>query len=480
MSQQAHWRSESRLRVSASALPRQWPWSIVLAFGVALAGTVAVALLQGEKPFFNDSGGYWGLGAAFTVNGHFSLLNFSDPWKGYVLPLIDHGLQGLATDLLWTSSSIVKLFNAFLFALIGAVLAPAFSRTIWPRQPSWGFGRRLALTAILIVFWSGFLNFPLSDFPGLAAVLLALVALARIDSPGWMFVAGAALSVSINIRTAYLPLLPFTAVLVAWAWWDQRGTRHASTMHRVLCATLLVLGFAAASLPQSLSGHRYHHTWSFIPGASVPEPEIVYYNGGIGVQGYDTYVENGQAAVAMSYEYPAGRHLLEAQKEGKITSASQYAGLFVSHPTVMGGLLVSHVVNGLDPLYSTPYVENLHNAGRTWGRIAGFLLIFLTLLRLLWPAARRLMGPSRLRFLAALALCTLTTLISEMERRYMLPVYMISYVVALTPGWPNPIPSGVSGMRRFQTAGAIAIGFLVFTASVWYITDNAISHLRLS
>jgi hypothetical protein len=465
----------------ASVLPRRWPWSMVLlAFALAFGGTLAVAMLQGEKPFFNDSGGYWALASTFTANGHFSLLNFSDQTRGYVLPLINYVLETLESDLTWTSSSTAKLFNAFTFTLIGTVLAPALVKTVWPSRPSWGIGRRLGLTALLVTFWSGFLNFPLSDFPALATVLLALVAIARTDSPGWMLVAGIALGMTIDIRSAYTPLLPVAGVLVVWAWLDQRGTRHASALHRVLCAGLLIVGFSAVSLPQSLSAHRYYNTWSFIPASSLVEPASTFFTPGMSDQAYDTYVVNGEAAVSMNYGYPAGQRLLGEQKEGKISSTGQYIGLFFTHPLVMGNVILRHIVNGLDPLYSTPYVENLHNAGRVWGRIAGFLLLFVALLRVLWPAARRRLGPGRSRYLVALSLCCVATLPTSMERRYMLPVYLLSYMLALAGGWPNPIGPAAAGLRRFQAAAIIAVAFVAFTAVVWYITGDAIAHLRLA
>ncbi len=478
MSDHAQVGGEVRWRVKAGILPRRWSWSVVLAFGIAFTGTLLVAMLQGEKPFFNDAGTYWSAAATFTENGHFSLLNFNSLSIGYVLPLINHVLQTLATDLTWTSSSIVKVFNALTVALIGAVLGPAFMRSVWPEQQPWSLWRRLALTGLVIVFWSGFLNFPLSDFPGLAVGLLALVAVARTDSPGWMLLAGIAGGVAINMRPAYLLLAPAIVAIVAWTWFEQRGTQHASAARRALCAGLLLVGFAAVSLPQSLSAHRHGGSFSFIPESSALEPEQ-YYEAGMSMQAADTYVVEGRAAVAMQYLYPAGRRLLAEQKEGKVTDASQYVGLYVSHPLVMGGVIVGHVINGLDPLYSTPYVENLHNAGRTWGRIVGFLLVFLALVRLLWPAARRQLGRGHLRYLAALAVCCVPALPTGMERRYMLPVYLLSYMLALTPRWPNPIASSGTGFSRIRTPLALAVSLAAFTAVVWLVTGDAISHLTL-
>lgn len=459
------------------ALRPRWRYPASAAFAVAFLGTLAVAMLQGEKPFLTDAAGYWQLGTTFTVNGHFSLLNYSDPLKGYGWPLILYGLQTMASDFAWTASSVVKLFSVFTFALIGGVLGPELIRAVWPSQPRWGIARRLALTALLIVFWSGFLNTPLSDFPTLTAALLTLVAVARTDSPGWMLVAGAALALTINIRESYVPFAPGVVALVAWTWYEQRHSPHASTLRRALCVVLFVLGFAAVSLPQSLSAHRHHGTWSFIPGATVPEPPGVFWGAGLGLQGYDTYVINGEARVEMRYVYPAGERLLKEQKEEKITSTGQYLGLFVSHPLVMVGLVVRNVVNGLDPLYSTAYIENLHNEGRTWGRIAGFLLLFAALLRLLWPAARRLLGSGRLRYLAVLLLGCVSTFPIGGNRRYLLPVYLLIYVLALTPRWPNPIAGNGEGLRRLRTPAVIGLAFVVYAAFVWYITSDAINHL---
>jgi hypothetical protein len=481
MNQYEHSSGAVRGWAKVNVRPRTGPLTVSLALGVAFVGAFAIAMLQAEKPFFNDAGGYWQLGTTFTANGHFSLLNFSDPVKAYAWPLVTHLLQVLASEFGWTASFVAKLFNVVLLTLIGTVLGPALIQTVWPSQPRWGFVRRIALSGLLLVFWSGFLNFPLSDFPALAAAVLTLVAVARVDSPRWMFVAGAALALALDIREAYLPFVPAVLAIIVWAWFEQRGTQHASTAHRVLCGGCFLVAFAAISLPQSLSAHRYHGTWSFVPGASVAEPLGEFYGAGFETQAYDTFVVNGEARVSGKYVFPAGKRLLEEQKEDKVTTTNQYVGLYTSHPLVAGDMLVRHIVNGLDPLYSTPFVENLHNEGRSWGRIGGFLLVFIALLRLLWPAARRLLGPARLRYFVALAACCLTTVPTQMERRYMLPVYLLVYIVALTPRWPNPIGSASMGAwRRFQTPAVIVVAFLVFAGVVWYITNDAISHLVLT
>jgi hypothetical protein len=460
---------------SLSAALRGRPWSILATFGIVFAVTLIVALGQGLKTFYYDSGEYWRLGQTFTVNGHFSLLNFTSSGRGYALPLIDHGLQEIAEALVWNPSSLAKLFNVLLFALIGAVLAPRLAEIAWPRR-RWGPLSRLALVAFLLVFWRGYLNFPLSDFPALAMVLVALVSIARQDAPGWMLLAGVAGGLALDMRASYIMLEPILAILVIWAWFDQRGTRHASIARRALCAGLLVLGFAAASLPQSLSSHRHGFTWSPVPGATSSVASL-YLTPGMANQRYDTYV-GGDRPPQAYYEDASGAKLLQKQRGERIESTGQYVGLIVSHPVAMVSLLARHLINGLDARYSTVYVEQLDTDSISWPRIAGFLLVFLALARVLWPTARRRLGPAKWRYPVALLLCGATSVPTSVEARYMLPAYLLSYMLVLTPGWPNPVGPATAGvLRRYQTAAILLVSYLAFMAVVWHVTSVATDQL---
>ena len=457
---------------------RRRPEAFIPAFGIAFAGTLVVAMLQEEKIFYFDSYRYWHLAGAFIKHGHFSLLNFDSVLRGYALPLLYGGLHGIAKVLAWSQSALAKLFNVVLFALIGAVLAPRFAELAWPTQ-RWGILRRLALTTLLIFFWSGYLNFPLSDFPALAMALLTLVAIARPAAPGWMLLAGLAGGLAIDFRAAYLPLVPILVVFVAWTWLAQRNAQHASIAHRGLCLGLLILGFAAVSLPQSLAAHRHYGTWSFVPGAALSVAEE-YLTPGVAHQLYATYVGPGELRPGMFYDDEAGLRLLREQKDGRIDSSGQYVGLLVSHPITMGGLFSWHLVNGLDQRYSTPYVEHLN--AESWLhrglRSAGFLLVFLALVRVLWPTARRRLGPARWRYPVALSLCCLTSLLLAVETRFLLPLYLLAYILVLMPGWPNPIGAPEAGFRRFRIPTILAVGYLAFMVVVWHVLSGATSHLR--
>jgi hypothetical protein len=445
-----------------------------MALGVAIVGTLAVGLLQGERPFYGDSGEYWTLSSSFTLHGHFSLLNFANESRGYAFPLVIHVLNIFTNARHSSQSTAATLFNVLVFALIGAILAPQLAGLCWP-DGHWSFLRRLAFTTVLLIFWGGNLNYPLTDFPGLAAALLTLVAISRTDKPGWMFLAGVAGGVTLNLRTAYLPLMPMLAVIVALTWFDQRKISHASTTWRAMCLGSLLIGFLAASAPQALSQHRHFGNWSFLPASSQVET-AGRLNMGMELQRWDSY-ERPQGQGALAYGDANSARLLEEQPTRVIESTSQYIGLFVSHPLVMVPLIVQHLLNGLDARYNTIYVEHRDSNGRTWLRLAGFLLVFATLVRLLWPTARRRLGVTRWRYLIALALCCLTPLPTAIETRYLLPLYVITYMVVLAPGWPNPLGARDSGWRRFRTPAVLAITCVAFMTVVWDVVSPVSAHV---
>jgi hypothetical protein len=448
-----------------------------IAFAVACLGTLVVALLQSKKLFYFDSGNYWMLGETFVRHGNFSLLNFASPLRGYLLPLIDHALQGLADGFDWSASMSVKIFNVFVFASIGALLAPRVAMIAWPQQ-RWGPVRRILLATLLVVFWSGFLNFPLSDFPALAAMLLALVAVAHPNSLWWMLLAGLATGAAIDARPAYVLLAPLVLILLGWSWFERRDSEPLLSVRHAICLVLALIGFAAVSLPQSLISHRYFRTWSFVPGTAA-HLESLQLTEGMNLQLVEGYVGPGHLPL-MRYEDPAGQQVLADEQGHVITGLGQYAGVVARDPLAIAGLFSRHLINGLDERYSTPYIEHLDTRSHRWMRLAGFMLAFLALLRVTWPAARRTLGSSRWRYPVAVLLACATSVPSAVETRFLLPAYLLIYVLVLAPGWPSPLVQGAVGWRRYRTLALIALACVPFMLAFWGVTSATSSHLRFT
>jgi hypothetical protein len=427
-----------------------------------------VGLLQGVRPFYGDSGSYWQLATTFTHDGHFSLLNFDDELRGFVVPLLIYPLRLVAESGQASQSAVVTCAMALLFALIGAVMAPLLAEAIWPER-RWGFARRVALTALLLVFWAGDLNYPLSDFPGLALALLALAAVARTDSPVWMLVAGIAGAAAVNARPAYVLLVPMLVMIIGLTWFRRRGSPRTAWLRRGLCGVLFVVGFAAVTVPQALTLHSHYGVWRLSPGS--PSQSHGLLNAGMMYERWDSY-EGPGGPYPIVYRYPAGSRLLAAQPGAEITSSSQYVGLFFSHPSVMATLVAQHLVNGVDVRYNSIYVEHLASGGRLWLRLAGFALVFMALVRLLWGAARRGLGQARWPYAVALLLCCLPSLATQLETRYMLPLYLLVYMLVLTPGWPSVVNTDQTGLLRWRTLVALATAYVLFMVAVWHVVGN--------
>lgn len=466
-----------RRGATLSSWPPGQPTRTAAAFGVTFVAMLALALPQEAKPFYYDSGVYWALGQAFVEDGTFSLLNFDSPLRGYLLPLINHGLAWTADGLGSSAPSVVKTFNAFVFALIATVLAPALAILVWPEQ-RWGFWRRLGVAALLLVFWGPYLSFPLSDFPALAMALLALVAVGRPDRPGWTLVAGAASAAAINMRPAYIVVVPVVVGLMAFQWGVNRDTPGASGRRRLLCALLLLFGFAAISLPQSLATHRHHERWSFVPGAAANLSSLQLTEG-MRLQRYETFVGEGEAGPRMRYADPTGSRILELRGDGTVDDFAEYLGVVASNPLEMTGLVVRHWINGLDQRYSTPYVETLAPVVQPWLRMSGFLIVFVALARLAWGPTRRGLGRARWRYLVALVLCAVPSAASAVETRFLLPAYLAAYLLVLAPGWTSRSPHTRSARARVLVASALIVSLALYMAVVLHIIDGATEHLQL-
>ncbi|HEY2766948.1 MAG TPA: hypothetical protein VGI76_01750 [Solirubrobacteraceae bacterium] len=462
----------------------------LVAFAVVFIATTIAALAVGAHPFYYDSGLYWTLGGSFAVHGHFSLLNFNSSLRGYLWPLMARLLHVLAVGLGSSDSLVARLANTLAISLVGAILAPRLAELAWPRR-RWGFWRRLALVALLLVFWSGYLPYPLTDLPALMMVLLALVSLAHPESPGWSVLAGAACGAAIDMRPSYILLAPMLLALTGLVWWEHRGDSKVSLRRKCVCAALLIGAFALVSLPQSLASQRHFSTWSFVPGAAA-HLATVQLTEGLRLQRYETYVGPGHSP-RMLYLDAAGDRLLSEQKHDEISSTSQYVGLIINHPSTMLSLFVRHTINGFDQRYNTPYVARLDTRSHWWLRLGSLTLVFLALLRVLWPAAQRRLAPTRWRYPLALLLCSLTAVPSAVETRYLLSVYVLVYMLVLLPGWSIPLPSSLTGiasplttagvaparhMSALRSLALIAVAYACFLAVALHVASAASSSLR--
>lgn len=456
--------------VPSSALRRLAARPSTQAFLASFALALAVGLIQGQKPFFFDSGAYWSFSESFVNAGRFSLFNFGDPIRGYALPLALFGVRNVGEAVGASPWVIVVTFNAALFSLIGAVLLPRVAAITWPRL-SWGVLRRVALFCLILAFWRGYLSYPLSDFPALAAGLLAIVAVASPTSPGWMLVGGASAALALEIRPAYILFVLALPILILWSWRLEEGA--LDWRRRALCLGLFVAAAAAVALPQSLVEHHRTAGYSPLPGGN--RLTSIQYTAGLGLQRFDGFV--GGELAPMSYVDPHTEDLVD-ELGGTVTSTGQYVEVVLRHPLTMAGVFARHAVNGLDQRYSTPYVERIHPPGQWAWRLAGFLIVFLALVRVAWNRSRRNLGPAQWRYPAVFLLTSATSIASAVEQRFLLPVFVICATLVLAPGWVSPLREG-KGIRRYRDLAVIVIAGAILLVVAAKIVNGASDNLRL-
>lgn len=447
------------------------------AFSVAFAVLAAVAFLQGERQFCCDASQYWELSDSLTRQEGLFLLDIGDTGlRGYTLPLIYYlarGFAGIFTD---GGLQVVMVFNAALFALIGAVLVPKLARVTWP-DLHWGVGRRLAVCAPLLLLWRGYLSYPLSDFPALAAALLALIAASSPQRPVRMAIAGAMAGLAINMRPAYLLLVPALLLFVALDWREQTRGRN-TRLKPAVCMTLFVIGLALVSLPQSLSQHRSSGSYSPVPGGG--RLASIQYERGIELQRYETYVGGTPDQAMMLYIDSHTSEIIASRDTAEPMSTSEYLQIVADHPLTMAGVFLRHLVNGLDQRYTTPYVERIGGGLNGATRFAGFALAFLALVRVAWPRARRALGPARWRYPLALLALAAPALTTAVETRFMLPLFALCSVLVFAPGWVNPVQREEKRWtRRYRASALLAGAAILFCTLVSVIVSGATDNLQL-
>lgn len=442
-----------------------------LAFAVAFVLALVVGSLADPVPFVYDAAHYWGSAAQFTVDGHWSLWNFSDSLRGYVPGLMYYGVSHVGEFFGLTPNGTVNLFNALLFATITAVLAPRFARLAWP-QFELGFGRRLVLIGLFIIFWRGYLNHPLADFPALVAALAALIAVSRVSNPLMLLLAGLAVGLSVDLRPAYVLLIPAILVL---AFWNARSIETPFRPRRHVGNLLIVvIGIAIVLVPQGIVNHKHHAVWNPLPGAPA-ELTGFQLQTGLVLQRYETYVGPEDRSPALWYADRNTEELAaEIDRDGGIKGYGDYLRIAVENPVTIAGVFLRHLVNGMDQRYTSTYVSKLDTGQQRPLRIAAMLIAFLALLRVAWPAARRSLGTARWRYPLALLATCVTILPSAVETRFLLPLYLLTYLLVLAPGWPirSAFPRHGEGVRGFATPVAITVGFVAFAAIWWYIVTE--------
>lgn len=434
----------------------------LVCFPFVAAVYAAHLFLSGYDTFYYDGSFYWQLAHSFESNGHFSLLSYSGAsYHGYSVPLLYHFVQVVASAAGIGSVTIVKLFGALLAATIGVIVVPRLARQLFPKADI-GISRVLTLNALIFLFWRDYFNFPLSDFPAFLVVAVGLLAFLRARLWGYL-VAGLAFGLAANMRPAYQPALLVALAVTALLPW-----RSWSWRRQGLATGLMVVGAFVALLPQIAINHHQFGTWSpSLRGGKVIAMQQL--SDSMIAQKYETYVGPTSAypQPEVFYTDPATTHVLQQEhlstttivlgQYSAITSYGQYIRIVFHHPVEMAASYVRHIFNGVDVRYPTPYVRNLDDTSVLLSLLQ-YTLMFVALVRLFLPGARKALGRVRWLGVAILISTCLTALATQAESRFFIPLQILIYMLVCFGPATQASLLGGSLSRRV----GLAVSYIVF------------------
>ena len=425
-------------------------------------------VLAGDDRFYHDSARYWQLGELFGRHGDFSFLAYDYPYRGYSLPLANHGLDVVGSIVGIGDTTIVKLTGALLAATLGVVVLPRLARALFS-EAAVGWGRVLALNGLLFLYWRDHFGFPLSDFPAFLAACVGVLGLLRATTAGYL-VAGLSFGLAVNLRPAYL-LTALGAVVVA-ALVPRLPPRF---LGHILAPALVLAGALVVSVPQMVINHHHRDSWSpTISGANeIGTGQLAW---GLLLQKYETYVgpSSEYPRQRVFYLDPVANEVREEEGVSEIESYREYFEVVLRHPGSMAMSYTLHAFNGLDVRYATPYIRDLRDSPLVLSFLQ-YTLLFLATARLLLTDARRRLGEVRWVGAVILVLPSLTAIPGAVEPRFFLPVHLLVYaLVCFGPANVTTFLGG--GVRRRVGLAGTYISFVIVCVTLSAATQAQIEY----
>ena len=446
-----------------------WPtrWCLILVLALYASYLPLSGYTVGQVRF--DAAQYWELSLWFTQHGHFALLAFDEPMRGYLGPLMLLPARLLCHFTGCSMLAGAQVLGAGWAALLFGLAIPR----LWTQATGLALsgGRWLALVVLGFVFWRDYFNFPLSDMPALTLLLLGLGALGR-PGWGWAIVAGLLLGAAINIRPIYLASGPGVLWLLAAPEIRQQWLRRG---------VALAFGLALPLLPQLLINLRHFRQATPLVLAGPPGTPPLYLKQlgwGTAFQRYETSLIP-EIPRSLVYADSAGRRALAQEPNQRFGSYGQYLRFALRQPLATSGRYLRHLFNGLDIRFPTPYPTRLHPAGQAALRLLNYMLLGLgawlavAALRSRWQTSEP-RGYAAATLLALLLPCVLA-LPTLMECRFLLPVHLL-LLTAVAATW-HPLAAWHQLRTPWRRLALLAFG-VAWLWGCWQVSEATAGQLR--
>ncbi|SMB93528.1 hypothetical protein SAMN00120144_2653 [Hymenobacter roseosalivarius DSM 11622] len=469
----------SKLRFYWSKRYGNWVW-----FGVVFLLFLIHLLTSRYHDLYYDSSGYWFLANTFDQKGasRFSFYNFNSALRGYLLPLLHYPAAVIVREFFPDAvSEAAKSMGALWAGSVFGVVGPV----VWEKVSGKAISnlRRLLFAGVGFVLWRDYFNFPLSDFPSVLALLLALLVAYRSQNYQSALATGAFVAAAVYIRPLSLLVVPFVAglLLLGPSGQDSTAGIKISWLKQAVRLGLFSLAFLLVGIPQYvINSNNYQSPDLLILGLGdgdfrINEVDNVYLfkiNEGLDKQRYETNIGTDYPIPQAIYLDAAGRALLERNGNPVFDSYYKYLVFVVSHPADMAALYTRHFFNGLDVLYPGPYVSKIYGSTLPLS-LVNYTVLFAALLVILLRV--RQLQASHWLLVGALFITCLASMPLMIETRYFLPLNLLLYAVACF-GWPTEWQWRMVPRKHVVS---VALAYCFFLAICLTLSGNTQASLSL-
>ena len=448
------------------------------AFLVLLISYAAYLYSCERVDFLHDSAYYWDLSVQYWKGGQFRLMAFDSILRGYLFPLLLVPLSWFLQFVRWGAVDLVRAVGALMAAGLFGVVGPGLWHTVW--QPAGAapvaLSRRLLFGALGFIFWRGYFNYPLTDFPALLALTSGLWIVLRGRSVWSGLLAGLLVAAAANFRPVYSIALPIVGLLLLWPQPAPASGRPAllRTWARRLA---FVAGLAVVLWPQAAINQEHFQVsspWVLTSTPGTPSLYLTQLQWGLEHQKYETNMGTDYPGAQVFFLNPRGQAFWKATGLTIIESYEQYGELILSAPLFFIRSWAGHLFNGLDIQYPTPYIEQVYVA--TWGLAwLNYTIWFGALWVLGSRLVRRGFAMRPVLVGSALLLPVAATLPTIVECRFLLPLHLLLCAAVAFGARPVRAWQRLAGWQRGLSA-ALYVGFVLMCFS---LSTNAQSHLAM-
>jgi hypothetical protein len=429
---------------------------------------------SGYNELYYDSGKYWSHANSFDLNGrgNFSIYNYNSSLRGYILPLLHYPLVLIPRFGHPSAIKLIKIVNSMQAGLLFGVVCPEVWKTIThSRLQSW---QRLSFIAVCFVLWKDHFNFLLSDFPAVLGLLVAILFTYKNKKPWHVLLAGASIGFAVYTRPIYIVSVPFIVLLLLY----NKSTNYNSTINRsekLLSSLLFSLAFFLIGLPQYLINKENYNSSSFFvlavnDGASYTiqgKKDLYLWHvvNGLSIQRYETSISADNASDGKIFYKDTTGIMLATEYKGRVTSYEAYLAILIEKPFELGALYSRHLFNGLDVLYSSPYVRDLY-APTVWTSLLNYTVLFVATITILLRLRR--LKAQHISLLASFALPCIASIPTIMECRFLLPLHLALSALCCYSwsfNWSRRV------LYTIKTPSVI-IAYILFLAICFHLSSN--------